>query len=239
MNYVIAIDGPAGSGKTTISNLLSKKLDISYIPAGTFYRSIAFKTLNSGITPNEQEKIINVLDDLNIEIKKTPEDFKYNEPFLVYLDNNDVTLKLKSDEISKFTNAISGIPELRTKLNYKFREIAENSSLIMEGRDVTTKVFPDAKFKFFLDADVEQRAKRRYNELMSKDFKVDFEEIKENIVMRDTQESKREYGKMKIADDAIYIDTTNLNINEVVDLMLSHIQKGNDADFGNISNLNI
>lgn len=220
MNYVIAIDGPAGVGKTSVANMLSKKLDIPYISTGAFYRCVALKAMQENIEHTNTEKILEILENLNIDFKKAPKNLEVEEAFLVFLDGTDVTLKIKENKVSEFTAKIALIKELRIKLNNKFRELSKNTSLIMEGRDITTKVFPDSKYKFYFDANIDTRANRRFLEMQAKNIQTTFEEVKQNIIMRD---ENLKNGILEIAKDAIYIDTSNLSKDDVTNLVISYI----------------
>ncbi len=210
MRIVIAIDGPAGSGKGTLAASLSKKYNLINIDTGATYRCVALKALRNNITLEESNKIIDI--SKNIDIKLT-EDGK------VYLDGEDVTEEIRSKEVTEIVSKLSSIVEVRKNLVEIQRKIAGNSNVVMEGRDITTVVLPDANYKFYLDANLESRAARRYKENQEKGIDMTYEEIYENIKARDYNDMHKEVGALKRTKDQIYIDTTNLTIEEELDLI--------------------
>ena len=219
MSFIIAIDGPAGSGKGTVTKLIAKKLGLVNIDTGAAYRSVALESINQNIKLEEEDKIINMLDNINIEFRNE------HGKDLIYLNGEDVTDKIRQKDVSKIVSPISAIKEVRFKLNDIFRKIAKNQDVIMEGRDIGTYVFPNASLKIYLDASPEERAKRRYIQNQKKGIQMSYEEIVENIKTRDKIDMQKEIGALKKADDAIYIDSTNLTIEEVVEKI---IKKANE-----------
>ena len=219
MSFIIAIDGPAGSGKGTVTKKKEKKLGLVNIDTGAAYRSVALESINQNIKLEEEDKIINMLDNINIEFKNE------HGKDLIYLNGEDVTDKIRQKDVSKIVSPISAIKEVRFKLNDIFRKIAKNQDVIMEGRDIGTYVFPNASLKIYLDASPEERAKRRYIQNQKKGIQMSYEEIVENIKTRDKIDMQKEIGALKKAEDAIYIDSTNLTIEEVVEKI---VKKANE-----------
>lgn len=216
MNKIIAIDGPAGSGKGTVAKILSNKCNLTYIDTGAMYRSIAYLVLKNDIDITDIESIIKIASTCKIKLEKNK----------IYINNEDVTDSIRSMEVSKIVSPISSIVKLREILVDMQRKIARESTtnVIIEGRDITTVVFPNADYKFYLDADISERAKRRYKENIEKGINVSYEEVLENIKKRDYNDMHKEIGSLIRTDDAIYIDTTNLTIDEVVKIIENIIE---------------
>lgn len=211
---VVAIDGPAGSGKGTVSKILSNKLNYMYIDTGAMYRSIAYLVLKNNIDIKDSKSIIELAKNAKIEFIDSK----------VIVNGEDVTDKIRSMEVSKIASPVSSIVELREILVNLQREMAKDYNVVMEGRDITTVVFPNAEYKFYLDATLEERAKRRFIENKAKNMDVNYEEILENIRKRDYNDMHKEVGSLTRTEDSIYIDSTNMTIDEVVDEMLKHIK---------------
>ena len=209
MSFIVAIDGTAGSGKGTISNIIAKELNLTNIDTGATYRCVALATIKNNIKLEEKEKIIALLDKISIDIKVDGQ----NQIFL--LDGEDVSEKIRSAEVTAIVSQISAIPEVRLKLVELQRKLAQGKNVIMDGRDIGTYVFPNANVKIYLDASVEKRAERRFEENKLKGINTSYEEVLENIKMRDRQDKAKKIGALKIAEDAIVIDTSNLAIEEV------------------------
>ncbi len=214
MNKIVAIDGPAGSGKGTVAKILSDKCNLLYIDTGAMYRAVAYKILREGIDISEEDKIVELAKNSKIEFidGKT------------YLDGKDISKEIRTMEVTKIVSPVSSIVKLREILVDLQRKMAENSDVIMEGRDITTVVFPNATYKFYLDADVEERAKRRYKENKEKGIDSSFEEILENIKKRDYNDMHKEVGSLTRTEDSHYIDSTNMTIEEVVEEMKKIIE---------------
>lgn len=208
---VIAIDGPAGAGKSTISKIIAKRLNIEYIDTGAMYRAIALKTLENGIPFDDIDGIGKLL--VNTDIN-------FNEG-RIYLDGIDVSNRIRTPKVSSLSSTISAIPIVREKLVTLQRAMASRKSLIMDGRDIGTNVLKNAKYKIYLTASVEERAGRRYNELCSKKIDVTFDDICKEIVMRDKNDMERKINPLYMADDAELVDTTGKSIEEVVDEILN------------------
>ncbi len=209
MNYNIAIDGPAGAGKSTIAKKLAKKYGYIYVDTGSLYRAITLYILNNSIDYNNEENVESVLDKINIEIKYI------DSVQRVFLNDEDITNFLRTEEVSNATSVVATYSKVREKLVSIQRKIASSNKVVMDGRDITSVVLPNADLKIYLDATVEERAKRRFIELNDKS--VDLEKIKEDIITRDNRDMTREISPLKRVDDAIYIDASNLGIEEVVE----------------------
>lgn len=215
MNYVIAIDGPAGSGKGTITKIVADKLNLVYIDTGATYRCVALASLRNNIKLEETDKIINLAKTLDI-------DFDINGH--TYLNGEDVSNLIRSTEVTNIVSPVSSIPEVREIMVDLQRKMANNKNVIMEGRDITTVVFPDAKYKFYLDADVMERAKRRFKQNEEMGIESNLDDIIDSIKKRDYNDMHKPVGALKRTEDQIYIDTTHLTIDEVVEEILKHIK---------------
>lgn len=217
MSFVVAIDGPAGSGKGTVTELVAKKLGLVNIGSGSAYRCVALETINKGIDLKEKEKIISLLDEIEIEFKMK------NSKDIVYLNGKDVTSRIREKDVAKIVSFVSSIKEVRFKLNEIFKKCAKDKNVIMEGRDIGTYVFPNAEVKIYLDATPEERAKRRYKQNIEKGINSTYEEVLESIKQRNKLETEREIAPLRQAEDAIYIDSSNLTIEQVVEKISSII----------------
>ena len=216
MGKVVAIDGPAGSGKGTVAKILAKECNLVYIDTGAMYRAIAYSSLQNNIDITEEDKIVELAKSSKIEFidGKT------------YLDGKDISKEIRTMEVTRIVSPISSIVKLREILVDLQRKMGEEveTGVIMEGRDITTVVFPDATYKFYLDATLDERANRRYKENIEKGMEVTLEEIKENIRKRDYNDMHKEVGSLTRTEDSIYIDSTNLTIEEVVKKMKDVIE---------------
>ncbi|CUU05025.1 cytidylate kinase [Candidatus Kryptobacter tengchongensis] len=211
---IIAIDGPAGSGKSTTARLVAQKLGYIYIDTGAMYRALTLKVIELGIDPNDESSIIKIAENTKIEL------LYENGNLKVILDGKDVSEKIRSPEVTSLVSIVSAHPKLRDIMVKKQRELGRNGGVVMDGRDIGTVVFPDADLKIFMTADVRERAKRRQKELKAQGFDVEIEKLIKEIEERDKFDSTREIGPLKKADDAIEIDTTNLTIDEQVEIVL-------------------
>ena len=211
---IIAIDGPAGSGKSTIAKLIAENLGLVYLDTGAMYRLVTLKALNDGILGN-LDKIIKMLDNLNIDIKENG----------FYLDDIDVSEEIRKPVVSENVSDIAVIREVREKMVDLQRKFSESKNVILDGRDIGTVVFPNADVKIFLVADAKERSNRRYKELVAKGENVRIEEIYENILKRDEIDSTRKESPLKKADNAIEVDTTSKNIEEVKNEILNIVRK--------------
>lgn len=212
----IAIDGPAGAGKSTIAKIISKKLGYIYLDTGAMYRSFALFAIQNGVDTLDHEALKDLLKDFNLEIK-------YSDGGQhVILNGVNVTDKIRTVEVSEGSSNVAVVPEVRFKMVDLQRDIARNNNVVMDGRDIGTYVLPDADIKIFLTASVEERAHRRYLELKEKGMSdISLDKIKEDIVYRDKNDSEREFAPLRKAEDAIEIDTTALSVGEVVDKIIN------------------
>ena len=212
-NIIIAIDGPAGAGKSTVAKLIAKRLDIEYIDSGAFYRAITKNILDSKIKIDDYKQIEELLYKIDLKL----------DSGRIFINNSDYTDFLRTKEVSLLVSPVSGIISVRKKVNKSLNEYSKGKSIIMDGRDIGTVVFPDADYKFYLDASIEVRALRRFNE---KTMDLNLNETKDSMIKRDENDKNKEFGALKIADDAIYIDTTDFSIEEVVEKILDRINNG-------------
>lgn len=210
MGYNVAIDGPAGAGKSTIAKLVAKEKGYVYVDTGAMYRGLAIHFLENGIEAEETGKIVEACKDADVTIRY--EDGQQQ----VYLNGKNITAKLREEVVGNMASKSSAIPEVRAKLLELQRELARREDVIMDGRDIGTCVLPDADVKVFLTASVETRAKRRYDELVEKGVPCDLEEIARDIAERDERDSTREIAPLKQAEDAALVDSSHMTIEEVV-----------------------
>ncbi|SHH77197.1 (d)CMP kinase [Clostridium grantii] len=214
MRITVAIDGPAGAGKSTIAKLVAKEFDLIYINTGSMYRAITLLALTKNIEPFEVEKLQKLLDDTDMYFKKDR----------LILNGEDVNDELTLPTISNNVSNYAAIKEVRDKLVFLQQKMAQKFNVIMDGRDIGTVVLKDSNFKFYLNATADERAKRRYDELIEKGIEVDYRELLETIIKRDYIDSNREINPLTKAADAIEIDSTNMNIEEVVEFIVKHIK---------------
>ncbi|WP_042273993.1 (d)CMP kinase [[Clostridium] dakarense] len=212
-NLVIAVDGPAGAGKSTIAKIIAEKLNINYIDTGAMYRAITYKCLEKNIDINNEDEVTKVAKDTEI-------DFKDNN---IYLDGQVLTDEIRTIEVSNNVSNVAKIKDVRYLMVDVQREIGKKNSVILDGRDIGSYVFPNADYKFFLVATPEERGKRRHIELIKKGYDITLDEIIKDIVRRDEIDSNREFAPLVKAEDAIEIDTTGKSINDVVNSVLSKI----------------
>ena len=216
MSFIVAIDGPAGAGKGTITKQVAEKLNLINVDTGATFRCVALNMLKENISIDEEEKIKNLLEKINIEMKSNGE---------IYLNGENVTKKIRENDVNNFVSPVSTIHIVRDKLLEIQRKIAEGKDVIMEGRDIGTTVFPNADVKIYLDATPEERAKRRMIQNQEKGIETSYEEVLENIKDRDKRDSTRKISPLKKAEDAIYIDSSDMTIEEVVDKVITLIKE--------------
>ena len=215
---IIAIDGPAGAGKSTVAKLLAQKLGFLYIDTGAMYRALTLKVIDSGVLTNDIARIIELAHNTSIDLINNPDN-----TLKVLLDEKDVSKEIRELRITKYVSDIARIKEVRDVMVNLQRRLGNMSDSVLDGRDIGTVVFPDAHRKFYVDANFKVRALRRYKELNEAGQVVSLEEIENDVLNRDTIDSTREVGPLKRAKDATYVDTTNMTIQEVVDTLLTHI----------------
>lgn len=217
-NISIAIDGPAGAGKSTIAKQIASKLNIEYIDTGAMYRALTLKVLQLKLNPKNQNDVVTAIIDTNI-------DFKNNS---IYLDDINVDEEIRENIINNNVSFVAKVKEVRDAMVIMQQELSKMKSVIMDGRDIGSIVLPDADFKFFITATVDERANRRYKELISKgEADISLEQIKKEIENRDEIDTTREIAPLIQTQDACKIDTTNMTINECVEKIISIVRGGN------------
>ncbi len=215
MNYSIAIDGPAGAGKSTVAKEIAKRLGFIYIDTGAMYRAFGLYYLNNGLSLDDEELVNSKVSLVKIEMKNIDGENK------IYLNNEDISLDIRTEEASRGASKVSVYTHVREKMVELQQEMALKNSVVMDGRDIGTVVLPNANLKVYLTASVEERAKRRYLEQTKKGMKVNLEDIKKDIEERDYRDMNRSVSPLKQASDAILIDTTNMEIEEVINKILN------------------
>ena len=214
-NLIVAIDGPAGSGKSTIAKLLAKKYDLTYIDTGAMYRMITLYLLENNIDISDLKEVERVLNTVNLDMQ--------GDKF--YLDNVDVSTKIREKRINENVSKVASIKIVRSNLVDLQRKISNNKDVILDGRDVGTVIFPNAQVKIFLIASPEERARRRYNEFLEKKTEITYDEVLKSIKERDHIDSTRDESPFVKADDAIELDSTNLTIEDVINFISKEIEK--------------
>lgn len=215
----IAIDGPSGAGKSTMAKMVSKELGILYLDTGAMYRAVALKAIQSGVDTKDGEALSKMVENINIEII-----YKDGHQ-LVYLDGNDVTAQIRTSDVTVGASDVAVVPQVRMKMVELQREIAGKNSVVMDGRDIGTHVLPNADVKIFLTASVEDRARRRYEELKEKGMlEKTFDELKQEMEYRDKNDSSRSFCPLKKADDAILLDTSGFPLEKSVRMILDLIR---------------
>jgi cytidylate kinase len=215
--YIITIDGPAGAGKSTVSKTLAKKLDYIYLDTGALYRALAYKTLKLKISLDEVSALANLCSSTTVVLKNIDGQMK------VYVDGEDVEEKIRTEEVGLAASKISTFVVVRERLLNLQREAGAQGGIVAEGRDMGSVVFPLADYKFYLDANLEERIKRRYKELLEKGASVEYKSIQKDMFARDKQDKQREIAPLKAPDDAIIIDSDNLSVPEVVEKIIFYI----------------
>lgn len=219
MEYLrVAIDGPAGAGKSTVAKIVAQKLNLLYVDTGAMYRALTLKILRNKIGCSDHEMLTLLAEQTEIDMEHTPAGQQ------VYLDHEDVTEEIRTPEVTKAVSMVSAIPGVRKHMVMKQRMLANRRGVVMDGRDIGTYVLPDAEVKIFLTASLRARAERRYRDLLEKGYTASLEEIEEEIAKRDAYDSKREMAPLQQAKDAILLDTTGLTIQQVVQRILDICQ---------------
>lgn len=216
---VITVDGPAGSGKSTVSRLLAERLSCSYLDTGALYRAVALKALREGIDADDTSGLEALCGRTRVTLRGGP-----GGATRVFVDDEDVTLLIRAPEVSMLASQVSAVAAVRRALLPIQREAAATGGIVAEGRDMGTVVFPDAPFKFFLTASIEERSRRRYLELVEKDPGISVDDVREDAARRDRRDSDRPVAPLRVAEGAIVIDSTNLSVSEVVEKMLGIIR---------------
>lgn len=215
---IVAIDGPAGSGKGTITEIVSKELNLINISSGGAYRCVALLAIENNIEIWQKEKILDVLNSSTIEFKNE------NGKDVIFLNGKDVTNRIKENDVANIVSQISSIKEVRFKLNEIFRQCAKGKNVIMEGRDIGTYVFPNADVKLYLDASEEIRAKRRVRQNKEQGIETNYEEVLENLRFRDKNDREKEVGALKQAEDAVYINSDDMTPQQEADEVIKIIK---------------
>ncbi len=218
--YIIAVDGPAGAGKSTVCDDVAEKLNILHLDTGATYRTLALALIRNSVDIADRSAVVRSLDKISIEIG-----FELGRQ-IMYVDGEDVTALIRTNEISQAASSVSVIPEVREKLVDLQRVTAQKMSMIVDGRDIGTCVFPNADFKFYLTADVSERARRRCKQLEEQGVRCDIKELEREIAQRDHRDMNREVSPLKCAEDALLIDCTNMTQKEVSGMLIDVICKG-------------
>ena len=216
---IVAIDGPAGSGKGTITKNVEKKLGFLNLDTGATYRCVALETLRNNLRLDQETEIVKIAKNIKIEIDNK------GDKDIIYLNGEDVSTKIREKEVTAIVSQVSSIIPVREEMVKVQRNLAKGKNVIVEGRDIGTVVFPNADLKIYLDASEEIRAQRRYKENQEKGIDMTYEEVLENVKMRDYNDMHKKVGALKKAEDAIVIDSTNLTIEEVTDKVIEEIEK--------------
>ncbi len=215
----IAMDGPAGSGKSTVARLVAEKLGLLYLDSGAMYRAVTLLAIQNSVE-EDISKLIELVKECNI-------DFRDNGQ-RIFLNTEDVSVQIRSPEVNKLVADIAKVPEIRHEIVRHQQRIGENGSIIAEGRDLTTIVFPNADYKFYLDASVKERAKRRFADLQAQNVTTTIDAVEAEISARDEKDTSREHSPLRAAEDAIRVDTTGKTIEEVVDFIVKKIETTNN-----------
>ena len=217
---IVAIDGPAGAGKSTVARLVAEKLGYIYINTGAMYRAVTWKALQEGINLNDEEALVSLA-------KRSCISFA-DRGSRVILDGLDITPQTRTPEVDRNISTVVKFPHLREIMVEQQRQLGLKNSIVSEGRDLTTVVFPNAEVKIYLDASIDERARRRQIELIEKGYNLSLEQVRTDTARRDELDKTREHSPLKIADDAIVIDTTNLSIEQVVETILNIVKQAQE-----------
>lgn len=218
-NYVIAIDGEAGTGKSTLAKNIAKKYNIVYMDTGAMYRCVTLDMLNKGISMDDTRKIQQMLDNIKIEIENDNGEDRF------ILNGEDVTKKIREKNVNDNVSQVSHIPLVRERMVELQRRLANGKKIVMEGRDIGTNVFPNAQVKIYLTASAQVKAKRRYEQNKENGINIPFEEIYNNVVFRDNNDKTSNVAPLKKADDAFELDTTNYTLDEVENIVVEKIKE--------------
>jgi cytidylate kinase len=219
--WVIAIDGPAGVGKSTVGSLVAKKLGYRFINTGEMYRALTWKALQEKLDLRDSRAIVRLAQRLRWEFKASSDGIVLR----TFIDGQGVTQQIREERVSRNSSIVAGIPGVRKRLRALQRLLGKDGGIVMEGRDITTNVFPDADFKIYLDASIEERAARRTQQLRVQGRSVNFEQIREAIIARDLQDLQRCINPLRQAEDAMVVDSTHLSLHQVARRILAHIRR--------------
>ena len=233
----IAIDGPAGAGKSTIGRLLAERFGYLFLDTGAMYRAVALYALREGISTSNESRLAELAGELPIHIEKPREDETDGRSYTVLVGDEDVTWEIRRPEVESVVSAIASWPTVREALVQQQRRIARRGPVVMVGRDITTEVLPDADLKIYLDASLEERARRRYEELQERGRKVTYEQVEAEITDRDNQDMHRAAGALRQAEDAVPVKTDGLEIEQSLD-KITRVVKANDTGAHKVRKLN-
>ena len=219
MGFVVALDGPAGSGKGTVTKKVAEIMNLVNIDTGAMYRCVTLECIYNNILPTEIDKIEKILENIDIKLEKK------EGKQIVLLNGKDVTKEIRTPKVDELVAKFAAIKQVRDKMTPIQQRMGKDSDIIMEGRDIGTVVFPNADVKIFLDCSIEERANRRYKQNQEKGIQETYEEVLENIKQRHILETQREIAPLRQAEDAIYVDSTNLTIEEVVEKVVKIIEE--------------
>ncbi len=217
---IIAIDGPSGAGKSTVSRGAAQEMGFTYIDTGAMYRAVGLKATRSGISTTDEEAVSKMMEDIKIDIRHI------DSCQHIFLDGQDVSELIRTPEISIAASNVSKIAAVREKMVELQREIGKSRDTVMDGRDIGTKVFPNAEYKIFLTASAKTRARRRYDELIKKGENVTFDDVLGDMILRDETDSTRALSPLRAADDAKIIDTSSLTLKQSIDAVVSYVKGG-------------
>ena len=215
---IIAIDGPAASGKSTTAKLVAKKLNIIYLDTGAMYRTVTLHLLRSNVSFDNSYKVSTILDNMIIDM------YDYKGKNVVKLNNEDISELIRSTDVTKHVSEVSSLSEVRKSMVAMQREIGNKSDCVVEGRDIGTIVFPNAEYKFYIVADIKMRAQRRLKELEQIGIIKSLDDVMSDLKVRDHKDSNRDNSPLRKANDAVQIDTSNLSIDEQVNFIINHIK---------------
>lgn len=223
-SYVIAIDGEAGTGKSTLAKSIAKKYNIVYMDTGAMYRCVTLNMINENISLDQIDKISTLLDNIKIDMKSENGEDKF------FLNGEDVSKKIREKQVNDLVSQVSHIPIVRERMVELQRKLSKGKKIVMEGRDIGTNVFPNAEVKIYLTASAEEQARRRYEQNKEKGIDISYEEILENVIFRNNNDKSSSVAPLKKAEDAFELDTTNYSLEEVENIVVAKIKERIDLD---------